>query len=168
MKKLIAFIFITLLVTACSTTREETTQFNISTSTSTNTEVQIGNDSTVTISPEMEQYKEVVDEAMVENFDYYESYYDSEGALNLDITAEGLVDAMMLARDGDQECIDSWNEMIEALVSSNNSLVESAQLLKVEDPVVIFNLLNDANHDNVLLCIKNGEILYDALVDGDE
>lgn len=172
MKKVLMIMFIVLLMGGCASSKPDVVSTNednatigtISDDTTASTNNQTQSDSTK-ITAEMEEFKALVDEAMLENFDDYGSYYDSEGALNLEITTEGIVDMVMEARNGNQELIDSWNEMIESLIASNNTLVESAKLFNLENPSVVFNILNDANKEKLLLCIRNGEVEYDVLLD---
>ena len=170
MKK-ISILIIILLLAGCTASKPKTEENNVVVDTAqTNT----ASDNLIVdtqqvpegdVTAEMQQFKDAVDEAMKEHFEDYESYYDSNGALNLDIAVEGLVDEVIHAMEGEQEYIDDWNNMVDSLISSSNSLVESAKQSNIENPVVIINLLNDANRNNLLFSVKNGVVDYDAVRD---
>lgn len=173
MKNILMLIIVLLLLASCTSGKtdiEDNPSSNdvISSDDNTsndNTDIdnQNQNDSSNEITVEMEEFKKAVDDVMQANFDDYNSYYDDAGTLNLDITVEGISSIVDEAKNGNQAYIDSWNEMVEALIASNTSLIESAKLHNIKNPSISFNILNDENKDQILLCINNGEAKYDAL-----
>ena len=55
-----------------------------------------------------------------------------------------------------------WDNMVESICTSSEQLLEAARTFD-DDANVTINILNDANTDNVLLMIHNGEVMYDEV-----
>ena len=179
MNKILTLIIVLLLLVGCSSKpkiEENTTTDNTVTTNEPATEenkteetkpVETQPAVTVEMTPEMEEFKKIIDDAMMEQFEDYSSYYAEDGTFNLEICAEGLIDELMSALDGKQEYIDSWNGMVDSLVDSSKSLSETAASYNIPNPVVAINILNDANRDNILFRAVNGVIDYNALTDSE-
>ena len=161
MKKHLLLVAVLLLLTGCSG-KSDTTE-NITAS-----DIGINKSDAVYLSeitPEMEEFKNVVDELLKENFEDYESYYDTDGALNIDLAFDGIASEIVYAMNNSKQYQEDWNKMVEALVVSNKSMLETAQSFDIEKPVVIINIINDLNRNKIVFSIRNGDILYDVLKD---
>ena len=161
MKKYLILFIMLLLLAGCSN-RSDTAKNIAASDIGINKRV---SDSLPEITQEMEEFKNVVDGLMKDNFEDYKLYYDGDGALNIDLVFEGVAIETFYAMNNNQQYLDDWNNMAEALTASSKSLLETAQLFDIKDPVVVINVINDLNRDKIVFSARNGEILYDALND---
>lgn len=91
----------------------------------------------------------------------YSLSYDETG-VTLNLWQDGLAAGATLAAAGDSDYIKLWQAMTDSLVSMNTSMVDCLAAIGYDNMIISLNLLNDSNHDNVLLMIINGAILYDC------
>ena len=69
----------------------------------------------------------------------------------------------MLAASGNEECLESWQELIDSQKSFCKSIYELVVAMNLPDVSVSVNILNDTNTENVLLTTLNGVVLYDSV-----
>lgn len=117
----------------------------------------IGADGTVSI----EDAVNILDSTMAENFgENYELYLDGS-MLVINIWEDGAALEASLAQGGDQDMLDDWDTLTEALISlceTGNSVLSLA-----DEPgyTVLVSLLNDINLENTLLSVYDGTVVYD-------
>ena len=117
----------------------------------------IGADGTVSI----EDAVNSLDSTMAENFgENYELYLDGS-MLVINIWEDGAALEASLAQGGDQDMLDDWDTLTEALISlceTGNSVLSLA-----DEPgyTVLVSLLNDINLENTLLSVYDGTVVYD-------
>ena len=98
---------------------------------------------------------------MAENFgENYELYLDGS-MLVINIWEDGAALEASLAQGGDQDMLDDWDTLTEALISlceTGNSVLSLA-----DEPgyTVLVSLLNDINQENTLLSVYDGTVVYD-------
>ena len=95
--------------------------------------------------------------------DNYEIKYDNEG-ITLNIWNEGTVDGVVLIINGlgNEHLQQSWDIIKSSVISSCSTWTQEIEKAGVKNPIVMFNVINDRNHDNVLLSVMNGVVIYDA------
>lgn len=76
---------------------------------------------------------------------------------------DGVAAGMLLAKQGNTECLDLWTQLVDAMNSSTTACVNALEEIGLEDPVVIWNVLNDYDHSKVLFSSLNGITFYDAV-----
>ncbi|MGM9626936.1 MAG: hypothetical protein ACI3V4_02425 [Faecousia sp.] len=97
--------------------------------------------------------------------DYYENYnvgYE-DNILTVNVWQDGVAAGAMLAKNGNQECIDSWNYLTDSVKKLCLSISDLVSTFGLTDTCVVINVLNDADTDNVILCVIEGAVLYDAV-----
>lgn len=120
-----------------------------------------------TLSPE-EASKLVV--SMIElsisdKFDYYDVEGDATGII-LSVSTNGIVQELTTAMySGEGENYEPWVEAKESLTALCSSIYDSAVEFGMKDPAIMINVLNDQNHDNIILVIQNGVVVYDVMAD---
>lgn len=103
----------------------------------------------------------ILDSTMAENFgENYELYLDGS-MLVINIWEDGAALEASLAQGGDQDMLDDWDTLTEALISlceTGNSVLSLA-----DEPgyTVLVSLLNDINQENTLLSVYDGTVVYD-------
>lgn len=81
----------------------------------------------------------------------------------ISVWADGIVSGAMLAKQGNTEMLDQWNNMVSTINSTCSKSVDSLKELGIEDPVISWSILNDQNHENTLFTSINGVTFYDAV-----
>ena len=67
--------------------------------------------------------------------------------------------------NGGDENDEDWKYMKDNMIEMSDSFLELAQQMGPSDINIIINILNDQNHDKVLLVLQNSEITYDVLAE---
>lgn len=96
------------------------------------------------------------------NFENCDVSY-KDGIITINLWQDGLAAGAMLAQAGNDECLDSWNEVVENQKDLCLSIVDFVETFGITDIPVSINVLNDLNKENVLLSILNGVVIYNAL-----
>ena len=103
--------------------------------------------------------------AIGDNFDYHKIEGDETG-ITLTVATNGLTKDMMDAKSlGYDENYEPWEVAKENMVGMCDTIYDSAVEFGMDDPVISVIVLNDQNHDNILLMIMNGVVVYDAMAD---
>lgn len=96
-------------------------------------------------------------------FDYHKIEGDETG-ITLSIAMDGLAQDMVIAGySGKDENYEPWVDVKENMVGLCNTIHDSAVQFGMDNPIIMVNVLNDQNHENILLGIMNGIVIYDAL-----
>ena len=112
-------------------------------------------------------YEEVAElvEVYLTEFEYYETTA-IDGGIVVSVAQEGLAEAVVECMNaGYDETYEPWAEMRDNVVYMADTIYEFVKLLVREDCVVAVMVLNDQNHDNLLIGITNGEVTYDILAE---
>lgn len=95
----------------------------------------------------------------------YGDNYSVEGdetGISISIWQDGLAVGAAMAKNGNKEMEEDWNYMVESLQKMSESTKDSVTELGFPDTHIMIYLLNDGNHDNILLMIQDGDVLYDC------
>lgn len=111
----------------------------------------------------MDEVVPLLDSIIAQNFDEdkYSLEYDDAG-ITLSLWEDGLALGATLAAAGNADAKTAWDEMTDNIIYMSDSMTEALSTLGLQDTVVTVNILNEQNTDNVLLCIVNGVVIYDA------
>ena len=115
----------------------------------------------------LSEYADVIEIALYESFgetdtEYYIEVDDEEETIIVYFTQPGSCYVAVTASEGDEECIEAWEDMDRSFQSFSSSLYDSViSNVDVDSPMVGVVLLNDLNTDNVLLAYANGIKAYD-------
>jgi hypothetical protein len=74
---------------------------------------------------------------------------------------DGVAAGAMLAENGNAELKESWDTMSETIRSTSEKGQETLNNAGYGDVVFVVDVVNDANHDNVLLVAMGGTVVYD-------
>lgn len=110
----------------------------------------------------MDMTAAVIEALVSQNFENYKIDYDDSG-ITLSLWQDGLAAGSVLAAAGNQESVDSWNNIKESLITFCDSVSESMEAAGHGDATIMINVLNDQNTDNILLSALNGVIIYDVV-----
>ena len=114
-------------------------------------------DGTITI----EDAVNILDSSMAENFDEnYELYLDGS-MLIINIWEDGAALEASLAQGGDQDMLDDWDTLTEALISLCETGDSVLSLADEPGYTTLVSLLNDINLENTLLSVYDGTVVYD-------
>ncbi len=97
-----------------------------------------------------------------QNFTHYDLSYDETG-ITLSVWEDGLSAGAALASSGASEYLTLWNEMVDNIEGMGKATVDFAKTYGRDDLLICVNVLNDTNHDNILIMIMNGVVVYDAV-----
>ena len=101
--------------------------------------------------------------SVVDKYDYHKVEGDETG-ITVSLAINGLIDDMTLALvSGHDENYEPWMEVKDSMVGLCNTIHDAAVEFGMQDPVISLLVLNDKNHDNVVLMIMNGVVVYDAM-----
>ncbi|MBE6844726.1 MAG: hypothetical protein E7508_03280 [Ruminococcus sp.] len=103
-------------------------------------------------------------DSMAESFDesnFNVEYNEEIGSYLISLWQDDIVESVILAKE-DESLKAEWDTMVDNLKTATTQFYEAARTFD-ENANVTFNLLNEANTDNILLMIYNGEVMYDEL-----
>ena len=86
--------------------------------------------------------------------------------ITVSVWGDGITEELAAAKIGNQNCIDSWNGMIEEFKTSTKKIYDSLSSYGLQDYDVSINLINDTNTDLVLLSCFDGYVIYNDLTQG--
>lgn len=99
--------------------------------------------------------------AISKHFENYRIEWD-EDVLVVSIWSDGVAEGAGLAKRGNAECAASWNELTANFEQLCKTTLEGAENNGL-DISVEYRVLNDINTDNILLMVRNGIVIYDAV-----
>ena len=92
---------------------------------------------------------------------YYTEWNNDTYTVN--VWTEGLSEGIVYAKLGNEELLNTWNITLVDSICSLSTTIKEAALTNGLNIDVKINVLNDANLDNTLLTVLNGEVLYNVL-----
>lgn len=106
---------------------------------------------------------DVLESTGKENFDYFKVEGDETG-FTIYCAVKGVAADVVFAKAaGYDSSYAPWVESKEAMCSFYDSAHELIETFGMDDFALQVLLLNDQNHDNILLGIMFGEVIYDAM-----
>lgn len=81
----------------------------------------------------------------------------------IDSWGVGMMGQVLKAQLGDEECIESWNNLTSTIVSVQPKLQSLFDSQPDNKKIVIWNIVNESKHDVTWLSVSEGEVLYDTI-----
>lgn len=107
----------------------------------------------------------LIEISLAENFSGYDVDYE-DSTITVNVWQDGLALALVTAQSEDnQESKDAWETVKDNMTVMSDSIRDLIDTLELEDVMLLVNVLNDQNHDNVLLSITEGVVIYDAMAE---
>lgn len=94
--------------------------------------------------------------------DNYTLTYD-DNYVTINLWRDGVAFGALEASNGDAEMLELWNSMVDGTTAMTNSMQETLNQFGHGDMAVMTNVVNDMNHENVLLVIMLGAVWYDSV-----
>lgn len=86
---------------------------------------------------------------------------ENAGTLTVSVWNDGVAAGAYLAQQGDTALLSSWDSMTENMIGLSESVRELLDANGYRSESSVVNVVNDANHNNVLLTVKDGAVVYD-------
>lgn len=106
----------------------------------------------------------LIESVLKEHYNNYTISHEDR-IITINIWEDGIAVGALLASQGNEECKESWDEMVENVKVFSDSVCEFVDSLGLDDVTVVINLLNDSNTENVLLTVMEGIVIYDSVND---
>ena len=111
----------------------------------------------------VDMWKMMVEMSAYGNYDYCEVSADETGAI-VYLASNGFAEAVAtLKAYGLDDTHEDWQTARNSLVALNKIFYEGAEGLGLDDFPVMLILVNDLNHDDMLLVIRNDEVAFDCM-----
>lgn len=85
--------------------------------------------------------------------------------IRVSIWQDGVSDVILLARNGNVECMVAWDDFIESQKECSSTMYELVQVLGESDISIELDVLDDRDKKSILLSTINGVVAYDCLKD---
>ena len=107
----------------------------------------------------------VLNASIGQGFDYHKIEGDETG-ITVSVAIDGLAQDVTLAKAmGYDASYQPWIEARNAMIGLCNTISDSCKTFGLDDILVTVITLNDANHDNTIMMVMNGVVIYDAMAD---
>lgn len=147
------------------TTVPTTTQASTFEPTTEATTTPVTEEETLSSAEAAELVMTMIEMSVSDGFDYHKVEGDETG-ITLSLASDGVAKDVVAAKyAGYDENYEPWVEVKTNFVFLCNSIYDSAIEFGMEDPVITLIVLNDQNHDNILLGITNGVVIYDVMAE---
>ena len=101
-----------------------------------------------------------IEETLQNTYDTNYTLNHDETSITIGVWRDGVANGAVYAQQGDQECMSAWRTLVSAVRKMSSSMIESLRTAGLEDMQVIVSVVNDQNHDNVLLTVTDDKITY--------
>lgn len=90
---------------------------------------------------------------------------NTNNGIIIKITQDGAANAVLMAKNGDKEKLEAWNNLIRTTQKLSSTIYIEAKNFYDENhiPSITIMIINDSNTENILLAVKNGMVTYDAV-----
>lgn len=106
--------------------------------------------------------KAILESAMAAGFGENCSVYLDGVIFTASAWQDGMAMTALLAQGGNAEAAIAWDQVRTSTVAASKSLQEMLNNNGFSDYLAVVNILNDANRDNILLCVMAGMVVTDA------
>lgn len=93
--------------------------------------------------------------------EHYEIKKSNDSVITVSVWQEGVVQEATMAKLGNDKYLKDWEEIKEIFKGTSKDFSEAKTTMGLENYIVMLNLVNDENHDNMLLSYANGTLIYD-------
>ena len=102
--------------------------------------------------------------AMLANSYSYHSISGDETGFVINVSGEGLGQALRLIKQSQNaDLLKSWEETKQTFIYVYGNVHDFLKTSGMEKPVLMMNIVNDQNHDDIVLSVYEGQIIYDAI-----
>lgn len=102
----------------------------------------------------------VIEETLKNGYDTNYTLNHDDTSITVGVWRAGVADGAVYAQQGDQSCLSAWRTMVTAIQNMSSTMTGSLRAAGFEDMKVTVNVVNDQNHDNVLLTVTDGTVTY--------
>ena len=112
----------------------------------------------------LDEVKAEFDSALAQTFGEVGEYSISQqqNIIIINVWSEGMTADALKAQEDDQYK-DGWNEMVDKFLNAQASLQKKLDDNGHSDIVAMLNIVNDINHDRMLLVVAKHQVMYDAV-----
>lgn len=112
----------------------------------------------------LDEVKTEFDSALAQTFGETGEYSISQqqNIIIINVWSEGMTADALKAQKDDQYK-EGWNEMVEKFLTAQASLQKKLDDNGHSDIVAMLNIVNDINHDRMLLVVAKHQVMYDAV-----
>lgn len=114
------------------------------------------------ITEKVESAAAVLRNTMTDYFDNFEVVCDGT-TIYAYIWQSGNAMASAKATQGDSECLEAWNGLVDNVVEASANVSEIVRKIAGDDVIVFFSVKNDLNLEKILITASNGILIYDAV-----
>lgn len=114
------------------------------------------------ITEKVESAAAVLRNTMTDYFDNFEVVCDGT-TIYAYIWQSGNAMASAKAAQGDSECLEAWNGLVDNVVEASANVSEIVRKIAGDDVIVFFSVKNDLNLEKILITASNGILIYDAV-----
>lgn len=116
----------------------------------------------------IDQFQDICGSIIADSFgeDNYTITRDDEAKImTINVWRDGIAQGATLAKAGNAETVKSWNDMTDNINGMCKKVLNSTSTLGLSDWHICVNIVNDANHDNLLYSTIDGVKFYDVMDD---
>lgn len=99
--------------------------------------------------------------------DQYEVIQSNDSVISVNVWADGIVQEATMAKMGQKKYVEDWETLKEIFKNTSKDFTEAKNKMELDDMMIMFNLVNDLNHDNILLSYVNNVLFYDFVASDD-
>ena len=112
----------------------------------------------------LEEVKSEFDSALAQTFGEVGEYSISQqkNIIIMNVWSEGMTASALKAQEDDQYKA-AWNEMVEKFVNAQASLQKKLDDNGFSDVIAMLNIVNDTNHERMLLVVAKHQVMYDSV-----
>lgn len=110
-----------------------------------------------------EAAKTILGAMLANSYSYYDISGDETGFI-INVSGEGIGQALRLTKQSQNtDLLKTWEETKQTFVCVYDSVQNFLKISGMEKPVLMMNIVNDQNHDDVVLSVYEGQVIYDAI-----
>lgn len=117
------------------------------------------------VKPNLDAFKSFIEATLGSSFDFCATSDDGI-SLNIGVAIDGFTDTIIKTQDaGYGADFEPWVQVKEAMLEMYDTICDAAKNYELHDTKITLMFLNDTNHANALLIIRDGVVCYDFLTD---
>ena len=107
--------------------------------------------------------KTILGAMLANSYSYYNISGDETGFI-INVSGEGLGQALRLTKQSQNtDLLKTWEETKQTFVYVYGNVKDFLKTSGMEKPVLMMNIVNDQNHDDIVLSVYEGQVIYDAI-----
>lgn len=110
-----------------------------------------------------ETAKTILGAMLSESYSYHSISGDETGFV-INVSAEGLGQALYLTKQSQNaDLLKTWEATKQTFVYLYGNVQDFLKTSGMEKPILMMNVLNDQNHDDIVLSVYENVVIYDAI-----